>query len=188
MKNKRSVLSPIQQFFEGEIVGGVILIFCTIVAMVWANSQWSEFYYHMLELPIQVKIGAINIDKPLEFWINDLLMAIFFVYVASEIKSEMIAGELSDVRKAALPIGAALGGMIVPGLIYFFFNKGNIGEHGWGIPTATDIAFSIGVLSLLGNRVPFSLKVFLTALAIVDDLGAVVVIAVFYSGKLSMYY
>src|SRR5688500_5206663 len=131
-KQVRSVLSPIQQFFEGGIIGGVILIFCTIIAMVWANSMWSEFYYHMLELPIQIKIGTINIDKPLEFWINDLLMAIFFLYVASEIKSEMIAGELSDLRRAALPIGAAIGGMVVPGLIYYFFNHNHIGAHGWG--------------------------------------------------------
>jgi len=187
-QKKRTVFTPLQQFLKSEVSGGILLIFCTLIAMLWANSPWKESYHHLLELPMGIELGSFQFQKTMEFWINDLLMAIFFLLVGSEIKRELIAGELSDIRKAALPIGAAIGGMVVPGFLYTLFNYHHAGSSGWGIPTATDIAFSLGVLSLLGKRVPFSLKIFLTALAIMDDLGAVMVIALFYTSKISVFY
>lgn len=177
-----------QHFLHSPWAGGVVLVIFTVVAMILSNLPWTrEWYHHLLSHDLTVGFDQFGITKSLEAWVNDGLMVLFFFYVGLEIKREIIAGQLSDPRQAALPIAAALGGMIVPGAIYLLLNRGGIGEPGWGIPMATDIAFAIGVLSLLGNRVPLSLKVFLTALAIVDDLGAIVVIALFYSTEVQVY-
>lgn len=149
--------------------------------MVWANSPLSGYYFGLWETPVSIAIGTTGFSKPLLLWVNDGLMAIFFFSIGLEIKREVIDGELSSLRKAALPMVAALGGMLVPATLFFFLHQGNQGTEAWGIPMATDIAFSLGILSLLGSRVPLSLKVFLTAFAIVDDIGAVLVIALFYA-------
>lgn len=164
------------------------MVLFALVALVLANLPWTkDFYHHALMSDFTIGFSDFNITKNLEQWINDGLMVIFFFYVGLEIKREIIAGRLSSIKQASLPIAAAIGGMIFPALIYLLFNKGGIYESGWGIPMATDIAFAIGVLSLLGNRVPLSLKIFLTALAIVDDLGAIVVIAIFYSTSINLW-
>ena len=160
----------------------------TLIALVWANSPWSESYHHFWETNLSLRFGDFSLSKSLHHWINDGLMAIFFFFVGLEIKREMIAGELSSAKQASLPIAAALGGMLLPALIFIFVNKNPETEGGWGIPMATDIAFSLGVLSLLGKRVPLSLKVFLVAFAIVDDIGAVIVIALFYSANINWMY
>ncbi len=173
---------PFQDFFKQESSGGIVLMIATLFALLWANSPWSDTYVELWETPITFG----NLSKPLIIWINDGLMAIFFFVVGLEIKREIQTGELSSWRTASLPVMAALGGMIFPALIFFFVNKGQPWAHGWGIPMATDIAFSLGVLSLLGKRVPLILKVFLAAFAIADDLGAVLVIAVFYSHDLHL--
>lgn len=180
-------VSPIQKFMQGQKSGGIVLLASVVVAMFLANSAWAEHYFHFLEQ----KIGFVVNGKPyLEFdilhWVNDGLMAMFFFVVGLELKREIIAGELSEPRKAILPIVAAIGGMVVPAAIYLLLNPSGEVHQGWGIPMATDIAFAIGILYLLGDKVPLALKVFLTALAIVDDLGAVVVIALFYTSKISM--
>ncbi|RME16692.1 MAG: Na+/H+ antiporter NhaA [Bdellovibrio sp.] len=177
----KKLLYPIEKFMELETSGGVLLLIVTFVAMSWANSPWKESYKHLIHLPITIGIGSLRLSHSLHFWVNDALMVIFFFVVGLEIKRELLIGELSSPKKAALPIFAAIGGMIVPALIYHAFNANGPGVHGWGIPMATDIAFAVGVITLLGTRVPFSLKVFLLALAIVDDLGAVLVIAFFYT-------
>ncbi len=182
----KRVLSPLQKFIQMESASGLLLIATTVIAMLWANSPWAEAYHHLIELPLGFSAGAFSIEKSLHHWVNDGLMVIFFFVVGCEIKRELLAGELASPKKAALPIFAALGGMLVPALIYATFNIGTPYSHGWGIPMATDIAFAVGVLALLKGRVPASLVVFLLALAIVDDLGAVVVIAVFYSSELHM--
>jgi NhaA family Na+:H+ antiporter len=174
-------LRPFQQFAATESAGGVVLLLVTATALIWANSPWSASYFALWEHSASVKFVEWEISKSLEEWINDGLMSIFFFLVGLEIKRELIAGELASPRRAALPIAAAIGGMIVPALVFAAFTWGGIGQHGWAIPMATDIAFALGVLSLLGDRVPTVLKVFLTALAIVDDIGAVVVIAAFYN-------
>ena len=177
---------PIMRFVRIEAAGGFVLIAATVAAVMWANSPWSASYHEFLETHVSVSMGGIyTIDEPLEAWINDALMAIFFFVVGLEIKREMVVGELRKPAAAALPAVAALGGMVVPALIYTAFNVGGSASSGWGIPMATDIAFALGVLSLLGNRVPSSLKIFLLSLAIVDDVGAIVVIAVFYTDGLS---
>ncbi|MBL7782848.1 MAG: Na+/H+ antiporter NhaA [Saprospiraceae bacterium] len=167
-------------FFNSEKAGGFILIVCTLVSILLANSMWSQTYLHFWHLDLS--------GKPLEYWINDGLMTIFFLLIGLEIEREVYVGELSDIRNALLPVSAALGGMLVPALIHFGFNHGAPFQNGFGIPMATDIAFSLGILSLLGNRVPASLKVFLTALAIIDDLGAILIIAIFYSSGISWVY
>ena len=162
--------------------GGVILVAFAVLALILANiPQTAGVYHHLLESHLTVGFDHFRLSKPLEAWINDGLMVIFFFYVGLEIKREIIAGQLSGVRRAALPVAAAIGGMAVPALIYVLINRSGDFLSGWGIPMATDIAFAIGILSLLGNRVPVSLKVFLMALAVVDDLGGILVIAVFYS-------
>jgi NhaA family Na+:H+ antiporter len=160
-------------------------LFFTVVALVWANSPWAEIYEHLWEIPFNVGFGGFVLSKPLHAWINDGLMAVFFFAVGLELKREILVGELSSPRQAALPIAAALGGMLVPAGIYLLINRGAEGASGWGIPMATDIAFSLGVLTLLGKRVPLALKVFLVALAIADDIGAVLVIAFFYTSHIS---
>jgi NhaA family Na+:H+ antiporter len=180
------LLSPIQRFIKQEASSGIILLVCMVLALMLANSRFSTMYFNVWNKTIlTVGIdGLLTISKPLLLWINDGLMAIFFFVVGLEIKREILDGELRTVKRAIIPFSAALGGMIVPALIYVFFNFNKEGIHGWGIPMATDIAFALGVLALLGRRAPLSLKIFLTALAIVDDLGAVLVIAIFYTSEI----
>ena len=164
---------------------GVILIAVALVAFIWANSGFAHLYTAIRDFPLRLPV--INLEKPLELWVNDLLMAVFFLYVGLELKREVLKGELSNPRRAALSIAGALGGMVVPALLYTLVNSGNSsGARGWGIPMATDIAFAVGVLSLLGKRVPLALKVFLVALAVVDDMGAVIVIGLFYTSSLDL--
>jgi Na+:H+ antiporter, NhaA family len=177
-------LGLFEWFFRSEASGGIVLLLCTVAALFWANSPWSETYLHLFHTKIGMSWGEADFKLPLHYWINDGLMVVFFFVVGLEIKRELLIGHLSSVKKAALPVMAALGGMIFPALIYAALNIGREGARGWGIPMATDIAFSVGVLVILGKRVPISLKVFLTAAAIADDLGAVVVIALFYTEKI----
>lgn len=180
------ILKPFEDFFKHEAAGGVLLLFFAAVAMAWANSPFVAAYERLLHYRITVGFGQLVLSQSLLHWINDGLMAVFFFVVGMEIKRELIVGELQSLKKAALPIGAALGGMIVPAVIYFFFNLGTANVSGWGIPMATDIAFALGAMSLLGRqKAPKGLAVFLTALAIVDDLGAILVIAVFYTKQIS---
>ncbi len=176
-------------FFKLEAASGIVLLFAAVIALIISNSELSNLYFSTLERYLFIGINNFGLKLSVLHWINDALMAIFFFFVTLEIKREFLQGELSNIKQALLPIVAAVGGMVVPALIYVFINLGD-GEtlKGWAIPSATDIAFSLGVLSLLGKRVPLSLKVFLTALAIIDDLGAIVIIALFYSGDLSIKY
>lgn len=184
---RKQFLSPFQNFVRKESFSGVLLVVCAAIAFTWANSPWHASYEAMKEMSFGVKLGDLfKLEKDLLHWVNDGLMAVFFLLVGLEIKRELAVGELKDRRAAALPIVAALGGMVVPAAIYAAFNAGTAGAQGWAIPTATDIAFALGILALLGDRVPIGLKVFLTALAIVDDLGAVLIIALFYSHGLQV--
>ncbi len=178
-------LKPVEGFMHAESTAGIILLISALAAVIWSNSPWSEQYFHLWEYEFSIAIGKYSITNSLHHWINDGLMAMFFFVVGLELKREIIAGELSDIRKAVLPLAAAAGGMVVPALIYLIFNPKGIPGDGWGIPMATDIAFALGIVSLLGKGVPFSLKIFLTALAIADDLGAVLVIAFFYTSDIS---
>lgn len=179
------LLRPFIEFTRIEAAGGILLLACAVLAMLWANSPFAASYAELWATKITVAIGDFKISKALLLWINDGLMAVFFFVVGLEIKREVLVGELSTGRKAALPVAAALGGMIVPAGIYAAINAGGEGLSGWGVPMATDIAFALGVLALLGDRVPAALKIFLTALAIADDLGAVLVIALFYTDHLA---
>ena len=182
----RQVLLPAQHYIHTEGYGGIALFAAAVAAMVWANSPWSESYFHLLHTRIGFQIGEFNLYNSLQHWINEGLMTIFFFVVGLEIKREVVHGELADVRKAALPVIAAFGGMIVPATLYLLFTWGTPLEPGWGIPMATDIAFALGALALVGSRVPHSLKVLLLALAVVDDIGAILVIAVFYTSKIAL--
>ena len=177
-------LKPFKDFIYSGQIGGVILIICVIISLIIANSGWGDGFNEILSRQLGYESSSIHLKYSVSLWINDGLMAIFFLLVGLEIKREIIEGELSSPQKAAMPIFAALGGMLVPALIYFAFNNAGPTGAGWGIPMATDIAFALGVLSLLGKRVPASLKIFLAALAIVDDLGAILVIAIFYTKEL----
>ena len=180
---------PFRWFFKLEAASGLILLFAAIIALFISNSNLSELYFSTLNNYLFIGINDFGLKLSVIHWINDALMAIFFFFVTLEIKREFLQGELSNIKQALLPIIAAVGGMLVPALIYIFINFNDSATlNGWAIPSATDIAFSLGVLSLLGKRVPISLKVFLTALAIIDDLGAIVIIALFYSGDLSIKY
>lgn len=179
------ILTPFQRFAKIESSGGLVLILCTIVALFWANSPWAESYHHLWEAGPDIRWGAYEFRISFHHVINDGLMVVFFFLVGLEIKREVLVGELASVKRAALPIAAALGGMVVPATIYTLLNLGGPGAPGWGIPMATDIAFALGVLALLGPRAPLALKVFLAALAIADDLGAVLVIALFYTTDIS---
>ncbi len=184
MRKKRPVdylLNPVYRFFENEMATGILLLAMVVIAMVWANSPWSDTYHDLWKTHFIIGTSEINLDKSIHHWINDGLMAIFFFLIGLEIKKEIINGELSTVKKASLPIAAAVGGMVVPAAIYAFFNAGTAGIDGWGIPMATDIAFTLGLVAFIKSKVPISLKIFLTALATVDDIGAVLVIAVFYT-------
>lgn len=182
----RKLLSPFEQFFSSQASGGIVLIATALVAFIWANTPWRESYFNLRELPLTLTVGSYSLSHGLYWWVNDLLMALFFLLVGLEIKRELLTGELSSPRKASLALFAALGGMLLPAGLYLLVNAGGPGAAGWGIPMATDIAFALGVLALLGNRVPLGLKVLLSALAIVDDLGAVLVIAAFYTGSLNL--
>ncbi len=175
-----------QRFFHSEASGGVLLLLFAIVALAWASSPWADLYDRMRSLPIGISAGGWRFEMSAAHWVNDALMALFFFVVGLEIKRELVVGQLSSFRSALLPVAAALGGLVAPALIYAALNAGTPGARGWGIPMATDIAFALGVLALLGPRVPLGLKVFLTALAIADDLGAVLVIAVFYTDHLNV--
>ena len=182
-----TVLSPFNRFIQYEASSGILLCFVTIIALFWANSPFSEFYFALWQTPLLVGIGEAVLDKPLLKWINDGLMAIFFFFVGLEIKREILVGELSEPRQMVLPLAAACGGMVVPAGLYLFLNYGHPGETGWGIPMATDIAFALGILALLGDRVPLGLKIFLVGFTIVDDLGAILIIAVFYSDHIVLF-
>ena len=183
------ISKPFKWFFKLESSSGLVLLFSAILALFISNSNYSIYYFGYLEKYLFIGINEIGLKLSVLHWINDALMAIFFFFVTLEIKREFLQGELSNFKQALLPIIAAVGGMVVPALIYVIVNLGDPETlNGWAIPSATDIAFSLGVLSLLGKRVPLSLKVFLTALAIIDDLGAILIIAIFYSGDLNIKY
>jgi Na+:H+ antiporter, NhaA family len=180
-------VNAIREFLNLESAGGIILVGAAVLALILNNSPLSGLYDLLLRTPVEIRVGALHLAKPLLLWINDGLMAVFFLLIGLEIKREVMDGQLSSLSQIALPGIAALGGMAVPALIYVFFNFNYPGAlQGWAIPAATDIAFALGVMTLLGSRVPLSLKLFLLTLAIIDDLGAIVIIAVFYTGKLSL--
>lgn len=176
------------EFFNSGKTGGIVLIACTLLSMIIANSGAGENYLHFWHQRMGFTVGGFEMYHPVEYWVNDGLMAIFFLMIGLEIERELYAGELSNVRNALLPVVAALGGMLTPALFHFLLNHGTPEQAGIGIPMATDIAFALGILSLLGNRVPPALKIFLAALAIIDDLGAIIVIAVFYTKGFSLVY
>lgn len=182
------ITKPLDDFLKNKPASGILLFLSVITALVWVNFFSAESYHHLWETRFKIVLGDLVLDKSLHHWINDGLMAVFFFLVGLEIKRELIMGDLSKWSQASLPVFAALGGMLMPALIFAIFNGGLPTEKGWGVPMATDIAFTLGVLSLFGNRVPVSLKIFLTALAIVDDLGAVLVIAFFYTENLLLMY
>ena len=173
-------------FVHSEVMGSILLLACTVIALVWANSPWADSYVELLHTYVGVSWGEVSFKLSLHHWINDGLMVVFFFVVGLEIKRELVVGELSSFNKAALPVAAALGGMVVPAVLFFVLNVGGEGAPGWGIPMATDIAFALGVLAIFGTRAPLGLKVFLTALAIADDLGAVAVIAIFYTEEINI--
>lgn len=183
----RTVVRPLQRLLAAETAGAAVMLLAALVALVWANSPWSASYQDLWSTPLRVELGElIHIDHlSLQDWVNEALMTVFFLLVGLEIKREVVHGDLRDVRSVALPIMAALGGMVVPAAIYAGFNMGGAGADGWGIPMATDIAFAVSVVTLAGRRVPLAAKVFLLTLAVADDIGAIVVIAVFYTGDLS---
>ncbi|WP_177419129.1 Na+/H+ antiporter NhaA [endosymbiont of Lamellibrachia barhami] len=180
------VLTPLEEFIHRQTTSGVLLMLCAVVALYVANSQWNEAYHHLLELPFTIGVPGFQLSKSLHHWINDGLMAIFFFVVGLELKREILVGELADPKHAVLPIVAAIGGMLVPVFFYISFNPEGHTLNGWGVPMATDIAFALGALALLGKRVPKNLLTFLVALAIVDDLGAVLVIALFYTETINI--
>ncbi len=183
------ISKPFKWFFKLEAASGLVLLFAAVIALIISNSDFSNTYFDILNSYLKLGVGIFSLKLSVLHWINDVLMAIFFFLVSLEIKREFIQGELSNPKQALLPIIAAIGGMVVPALIYIAINfKDPVTLKGWAIPSATDIAFSLGVLSLLGKRVPLSLKVFLTALAIIDDLGAIIIIAFFYSGEVQYFY
>ena len=186
---KHETNSGIMKFFGNTAKelnnNGVILFITVVLAMVWANSPWKEYYIDLMQTDIAFTVGSLQLSEPLLLWINDGLMALFFLQVGLELKREIISGKLSSPKSAVLPIGAAIGGMVLPALIYFIFNSWGEASNGWGIPMATDIALSLGVLALVGKRLPSALRVFLITLAIVDDLGGVLVIALFYTSGIS---
>ena len=184
MQNQQS--SFITSFFKMESSGGILLMFAALLAVIFANTSLIIYYDLLLSTPVEIRVGNLEITKPLLLWINDGLMAVFFFLVGLELKRELIEGELADKRNIILPGVGAIGGMLVPAIIYLYFNYDDpIARNGWAIPAATDIAFALGVLSLLGSRVPVSIKIFLTSLAIFDDIGAILIIAMFYTSNIS---
>lgn len=179
--------SFIREFFRLESASGIILLFAAVLAVICANTSMESYYALLLDTPVEIRIGALHIAKPLLLWINDGLMAVFFFLVGLELKRELLEGELSDIRNVILPGVGAVGGMVVPALIYVYCNRNDpIALQGWAIPAATDIAFALGILALLGSRVPISIKIFLTSLAIFDDIGAIVIIGLFYTANISL--
>ncbi|MCR4290055.1 MAG: Na+/H+ antiporter NhaA [Candidatus Scalindua sp.] len=180
------ILTPFEVFIHRQTTSGMLLMLMAVLAMILANSGFSEFYSQLIDMPISIDIGSWRLEKTLHHWVNDGLMAMFFFVVGLELKREILVGELADMRKAMLPIAAAIGGMAVPALIYFFINPEGAAARGWGMPMATDIAFALGALALISHRVPKALITFLVALAIVDDLGAVTVIAIFYTENIAL--
>ncbi len=183
---KKIILSPFQKFVKIESFSGILLLIATVIALVWANSPFSESYKSIWQYKVGISTDFFELNKPLILWINDGLMAIFFFLIGLEIKREFLIGELNSIKKISFPVFGALGGMLVPVLLFLVLNQNPETTRGWGIPMATDIAFSLAILKLLGDRVPLSLKLFLTAFAIVDDIGAVLVIAIFYSGSINV--
>jgi NhaA family Na+:H+ antiporter len=181
----RYLLLTVREFTELETSSGILLLLTAVMGLLWANSLWAETYFELWQTELAVRLGQLELSESLLHWINDGLMALFFFVIGLEIKREVLVGELSSLRQAILPVIAAVGGMLVPAVIYAALNAGTAGSAGWGIPVATDIAFALGVLALLGRRVPEGLKIFLVALAIVDDIGAVLVIALFYTAEIS---
>lgn len=179
------IISPVSKFIHLEYTSGIVLLLSVVAAIIWANSPFAESYHHVWELPLSVGFDQFVFTQPLHIWINDGLMAIFFFVIGLELKREFMDGELSTAKKASLPMVAALGGMVVPASLYFLINQGTAAAHGWGIPMATDIAFALALLSIAGKHIPGSVKVFLSALAVADDLGAVLVIAFFYTADLN---
>lgn len=186
-ENKNQDMNIIEEFIKKESSSGILLMFATVLALVFSNTALSSLYQSFLHIPMEIRIGPLQLDKSLYHWVNDGLMAVFFLLIGLEVKREMLEGELSSWSQLALPGVAAVGGMLVPALVYLAFTINDpAAVRGWAVPTATDIAFALGILSLLGKRVPVSLKIFLMALAIIDDLGAILVIAVFYTTELSV--
>ena len=181
----RQLLGPVEKFLHVEAASGILLLVVAVIALVWANSPWASTYEHLLHTSISLGFGEHSFTQTVHFWINDILMVVFFFVVGLEVRRELFEGELSELRRAALPVAAALGGMLVPAAIYLSLNLHSPAAIGWGVPMATDIAFAIGVLALLGRRVPAALRVLLLALAIIDDIGAILVIAVFYSSGIA---
>ena len=190
MKRKKEpieiLLQPINEFLHKEASGGILLIIFTVIALAWANSPWAASYHQLWQTHLKIFSGSFSLNYSIFHWINDGLMVIFFFTVGLEIKRELLVGELSSVQKASLPIAGALGGMIFPAILYVLFNAGGEAVSGWGVPMATDIAFVVGIMALLGPKVPLPLKVFILALAIADDIGAVLVIAFFYTSQVSI--
>jgi NhaA family Na+:H+ antiporter len=184
MGSIQKIFQPFTLFFRSNSIGGFILLFCVAIAIIIANSPLAEAYHHFLTTNISIFFSQLNIH----FLVNEVLMTVFFLLVGLEIKRELVEGELANIKQASLPILAAIGGMLLPALLYTLFNFGSANMAGWGIPMATDIAFAVAIISLLGKKVPLSLKIFLTALAIVDDLGAIVVIAIFYTASIQWTY
>jgi Na+:H+ antiporter, NhaA family len=184
----RAVVQPLQRVLRHEAAGGVVMLAAAVVALVWANSPWSASYTEVWQTPLRVELGGLlQLDHlSLQAWVNDALMTLFFFLVGLEIKREAVHGELRDLRSVALPVAAALGGMVVPAAIYTVFNGGAPGANGWAVPMATDIAFAVGIVTLAGRRVPLAAKIFLLTLAVTDDIGAIVVIAIFYTGAVSL--
>ena len=179
--------TSVARFLKLETSGGIILMVAALAALVLANTPLTSYYALLIDTPVEIRIGALEIAKPLLLWINDGLMAVFFFLVGLELKRELIEGELSNRKNIILPGVGAIGGMLIPALIYIYFNAGDaMAMKGWAIPAATDIAFALGILSLLGSKVPTSIKVFLTSLAIFDDIGAIIIIALFYTEKISI--
>jgi NhaA family Na+:H+ antiporter len=182
----RRLVLPAQRFIHTEVLSGVVLLVAAVIALIWANSPWDGEYFDLFESHLVLDGGLFKIDEDVHHWINDGLMTIFFFVVGLEIKREMVKGELAGFQKALLPAVAAIGGMVFPALLFTTLNAGGEGGHGWGVPMATDIAFALGVLALVGSRIPSPVRIFLLALAIVDDIGAILVIAIFYTGDLSI--
>jgi len=178
-------MAPVSRFIHLEYTSGIVLLASVVIAIAWANSPFHEFYEHLWHINFSVGFDDFMLSHPLHIWINDGLMAIFFFVIGLELKREFMEGELSSLQKASLPMTAALGGMLIPAAIYFFFNRGTEAEHGWGIPMATDIAFALALLSMASKHIPVSVKIFLSALAVADDLGAVLVIAFFYTDQIN---
>jgi NhaA family Na+:H+ antiporter len=174
------IARPVERFLHIEAASGILLLMMAVVALIWANSAWAATYEHLLHTPISISFGSHVFSRSVHFWINDILMAIFFFVVGLEIRRELFEGELSELRRAMLPVAAALGGMVLPAIIYSLINRQVPASQGWGIPMATDIAFAVGVLAILGKRVPAALRILLLAVAIIDDIGAILVIAFFY--------